>query len=91
VAAGRQIVAAHILPALAAGPPQGTTEPLLIYWDCYSVLRAAGDPRAPTVLAWGHDLLQALAAQIDDPAMRRAFLAQERPHRRIFAAVAAGK
>ena len=51
-----------------------------VYRTCYDVLRAAQDPRATDVLAAGHALLQAWAAQFDDEDRRRLFLANVPAH-----------
>jgi tetratricopeptide (TPR) repeat protein len=61
-------------------------EPLWIYWVCYRVLQASGDPRARELLSAGHAMLQERAAKIDDPATRRSFLENVVEHREISAA-----
>ena len=60
-------------------------EPFEVCWTCYRLLLAMGDPRAPEVLARAHDLVQARAAKLKDPAHRCAFLEDVWVHREIVA------
>ena len=59
--------------------------PVWIYLTCYLVLRANGDPHAPTILANAHRLLQEQAARIPDEALRRSFLENVAENREIVA------
>jgi tetratricopeptide (TPR) repeat protein len=68
------------------GSLEGAGGPHLIELTCYQVLARAADSRAPEVLRRAHGQLQAKAAAISDPAMRRSFLSQVPEHREIVAA-----
>lgn len=52
----------------------GATSSASVYMDCYIVLRAAQDNRAPLVLAAARQIINAKAAMISDPALQRSFL-----------------
>ena len=69
-----------ILPILAAHPYAGLDEPFLIYLTCYQVLSAAGEARAPIILAQGYALLQEYATQIRGDALRDSFLTHVGTH-----------
>jgi hypothetical protein len=60
--------------------------PFRIRLTCYRVLAATGDDLAPGVLRHAHDLLQARAARITDPALRHSFLENVIAHRDLIAA-----
>lgn len=74
-----------ILPVLAEQPHAGYNSPFFIYWICYQVLAANGDPRATTVLARGYDLLQQCAAPLD-ATTRHCFLTAVPVNRELIAA-----
>jgi tetratricopeptide (TPR) repeat protein len=61
-------------------------EPLRIYWSCYQVLQAAGDPAAAGILRSAHQKLQRWAAMIPDEELRRSYLEEVPWHREIAAA-----
>jgi predicted ATPase/class 3 adenylate cyclase len=57
-----------------------------IFWmslTCYRILQAGHDPRARATLQAAHDLLQAIAAGIDDDALRASFLQNVRCNREV--------
>ncbi|HNT23090.1 MAG TPA: tetratricopeptide repeat protein, partial [Anaerolineales bacterium] len=68
----------HIFaPQVPTDPIQwlmGATSSASVYMDCYIVLRAAQDNRAPLVLAAARQIIDAKAAMISDPALQRSFL-----------------
>jgi hypothetical protein len=76
----------EILAHLAAGTLDGAEEPMLVYLTCYQALQAAGDPRAPELLARAQGELQERAARIADPAARQLFLEQVPAHRALAVA-----
>lgn len=77
--------------ALAQHGLAAAREPFLVYWTCVRVLKAAGDPRAQTVLTTAYEMLQKVAQQLVDPRLRRSFLANVVVNRQIMdAAQAAG-
>ncbi|MBN1246413.1 MAG: tetratricopeptide repeat protein [Anaerolineae bacterium] len=53
---------------------EGSEEPYEVYWVCYEVLRANGDPRAASLLATAKQRLMAHADQISDMSLRQSFL-----------------
>ena len=71
------------------GTLEGAEGPLLIQLTCHQVLARAGDPRAAAVLTTAHAELQARAAAISDPALRRNFLDKIPEHHEIEATWAA--
>ena len=73
-------IVAHLA---AGGSLDGTEEPLLIPLSCYQALAAAGDPRAPEVLASAHAELQRQAGNISDPQARNGFLRLVPHHREL--------
>jgi hypothetical protein len=76
-----------ILGALAGGATlDGTEEPMRVRLTCWRALAAAGDPRAPAVLAQTHGLLVERAARITDAVRRRSYLERVPHHRDIVAA-----
>jgi predicted ATPase len=58
-------------------------EPVLVYLTCYQVLRAAGDPRAESVLRAGYSLLIERATQFVDEERRAQFLDNLPAHRTL--------
>jgi hypothetical protein len=52
---------------------QGAAEPLRVYAACAAVLRAAGDPRAATLLADAQGLIEVIAGSIADEEARRVY------------------
>lgn len=64
----------------------GTEEPLLIPLTAWWALAAAGDARAPALLAGAHAELMNQAARIGDPLARQRFLQAVPHHREIVAA-----
>ena len=78
----------EILSYLATEGLSGAAQPALIYWHCYRVLRAQGDPRAAALLAQASDLVQQQAARIEDKKLRHAYLHAEPTHRAIREEVA---
>ena len=67
------------------GRLRGTWDPFRIYLACYRVLRANADPRAASILAVGHGLLQEQASHIPDEALRRSFLENVAENRELAA------
>lgn len=61
----------------------GTEEPLRIYFTCYQVLAANGDPRAGELLGKAHRFLRQRAAQIVDLPQRNRYLNEVAAHRAI--------
>ncbi len=86
---------AHLAEILAylegGGVLRGTWDPFRIYLVCYRVLRANGDPRAASILATGHRLLQEQAGRIPDEALRRSFLENVAENRELAAEFAAAQ
>jgi len=76
---------ADILADLDNGTLAGTEEPVLVYLTCFQVLRAAGEPRAESVLAAGYALLSERAAQFDDPRRESLFIDNLPAHRTLVA------
>ena len=74
VAEARADLLKWLLPFLAGPPLPGSSEPLRLYWTCYSALRANDDPRADGILAAACALLQSRAALISDETRRRTFV-----------------
>ncbi len=86
VAAALHIVEQLLIQMHTPQALEGAGGPRLIEWSCCQVLMRAGDARAAQVLAHSHTQLQAKAAAISNPAMRRSFLTQVAEHREIVAA-----
>lgn len=63
-----------VLAVLAGQPVAGLDKPFRIYLTCFRVLEAGQDPRAPTILRRGYELLQNYASSITDDTLRRTFL-----------------
>ncbi len=77
----------QILEYLELNPGlDGTDEPLRVYLSCYHILRDSLDPRASGLLIGAQNLLQELAAKIDDRELRRSFLEHATTQREIVAA-----
>ena len=70
-------------------PRAGCDEPFQVYLTCYTVLSAAHDARAASILQTAHTLLMADAARILDPTTRRAFLENVAVHQALQQAYAA--
>ena len=64
-------------------------EPFVVYWRCVEVLKAAGDPRARTVLTAAYQLLQEIAQQLEDERLRHSFLEHVVVNRNLVAAAQA--
>jgi DNA-binding SARP family transcriptional activator/predicted ATPase len=77
--------AEQILTSLPQQANVGLYEPFGIYSTLYHVLTANADPRAATVLQQGYDLLQQVAAPLDE-ATRQRFLTAVPVNRRLVAA-----
>jgi predicted ATPase len=84
-----QATVEEILGYLETNPAlHGAEEPLWVYFVCYQVLQANGDPRAQEVLSAGHSLLQERADEIDDGSLRRSYLENVPYHCEIVQAYA---
>ena len=64
----------------------GTEEPMRVRLICWQVLAAAGDARAPQLLAHAHGALLERADRISDAARRAAYLQDIAYHRELVAA-----
>lgn len=64
-------------------------EPFMVYWNCVRVLKAAGDPRARTVLIAAYQFLQEIAQQLEDERLQHSFLAHVAVNRNLVAAAQA--
>lgn len=73
------------LPALAEQPHAGYNNPFFIYLTGYRVLAATGDTRAAALLQQGYDLLQQVAAPLDNETRQR-FLTAVPIHRDLVTA-----
>ena len=78
------------LPALAEQPHAGYNHPFFIYLTGYRVLAATGDARAALLLQQGYDLLQQVAAPLDDESRQR-FLTAVPIHRDLVTAYREGQ
>jgi tetratricopeptide (TPR) repeat protein len=78
-----QAYAADLLPHLTLENLRGIPQPFRVYLTCYRLLLASHDPRADSVLATAHRLLQERAATIEDDRLRRSFLENVAVHREI--------
>ena len=74
----------QILDYLATQPVLGAAQPALVYWNCYTVLRALDDDRAPALLAQVFEFVQGQAARIQDERLRRSYLHELPPHPAIL-------
>jgi tetratricopeptide (TPR) repeat protein/tRNA A-37 threonylcarbamoyl transferase component Bud32 len=81
----------EILSFLETRTLDGTDEPLRVYLTCYHVLKATQDPRAETILATAHNVLQERAGTIVDEELRRSFLRDVSVHREIVDQFSAGR
>lgn len=72
-----------ILLILQNHPLAGLDEPFQVYLTCYTVLTAATDTRATTILRTAHGLLMAYAERILDPTTRRSFLENVAVHQAL--------
>jgi len=79
----------EILNYLATESIDGAAQPVLVYWNCYAVLRAQDDPRAPLVLAEAFARMQRQAARIPDQRLRRCYLHNLPPHPAVMREVEA--
>lgn len=79
--------AREIVTRLAEQGSSGVELPLLVYWQCYMILRLAGSTdEAEATLQAAYDLLQERAQRIEDDTLRQAFLTRSPYHRQIVAA-----
>lgn len=69
----------------------GIHEQVRVYLTGFRSLQAVGDGRARRLLVQGHDLLQKLAAFLEDDRQRQAFLSEIPAHRELIAAWRAGQ
>ncbi len=74
----------QILDYLATQPLLGAAQPALVYWNCYTVLRALEDDRAPALLAQAFEFVQRQAARIQDEHLRHSYLHELPPHPAIL-------
>ncbi len=74
----------EVLDYLATHTLQGARQPFLVYLDCYRVLLANQDPRAPWVLREAYLHLQQQAAKIADDARRDSFLRNVPTHQALI-------
>lgn len=65
-------------------PLDFATEPLLMLWRCYLILKANQDERAPRLLATAYQQLQRQATTISDDELRQNFLTQVAHHQAII-------
>ncbi len=73
----------HAQPADRMHGLANTEEPFQVYLTCYEVLQALHDPRAATILAAAHGMLQGRATRIACEEERRSFLENVAAHRKI--------
>lgn len=73
-----------ILQHLAHQTLDGTEEPFLVYLTCYEVLQTSQSDRAQNLLQSAYEQLQARAAQITDPKLRRSFLENVTVHAQLM-------
>lgn len=74
-----------ILLYLTDGSLDGTDEPIRVYLTCYTVLKAARDPRTEKTLITAYNILQERAERIQDDGIRRSFLENVPAHRELIA------
>lgn len=72
-----------VMNYLSAQTLRGAAQPALIYWNCYTVLRTQGDPRAANLLESAFNLIQTQAANIQNERLRHAYLYGIPVHRQI--------
>lgn len=75
-----------VMDVVQRGETDGTFGGFQLELTAYRVLSAAGDARAPAVLARAHDALQQRAAAVNDDAVRTSFLQRVPAHRELMAA-----
>ncbi len=73
----------EILAHLAAESFSGAREPMLLYWNCYQVLKAVSDARASEFLESANQQLTELADKIKEPQLRRSFVENVPVHRAL--------
>jgi len=73
----------EILGYLATQSLRGAAQPALVYWNCYTVLRAQGDSRASNLLENARKLVQTQAANIQNERLRHAYVNAIPVHRQI--------
>jgi len=73
----------EMLTILPSHPLADFDEHFQVYSTCHTVLPANHDPRAAPLITTAHQLLMTYAAQLPDPAVRRAFLADVVTHRAV--------
>jgi hypothetical protein len=79
----------RVLEYLATHTLQGARQPFLVYLDCYRVLAANDDPRAPSLLREAYLLLQQQAHRIENGAWRKSFLQNIQAHQALIQAYCA--
>jgi len=73
----------RMLPVIRSPWFAAAVEFFRVFWACYQALAANGDSRAPEVLADAYHRLTARAGQIEDEAMRSAYVMRIDVHRAI--------
>jgi class 3 adenylate cyclase/tetratricopeptide (TPR) repeat protein len=81
-----QVHIEEILEHLKTRELDGVDQPVQVYLTCYTVLEALNDPRAKEVLDRAYDLLQTLAARIEDERLKVLFL-EEVPANRTLRSI----
>lgn len=79
-----KVYADQVLVYLEGQSLEGVQDVFRAYLNCYRVLRALDDPRAPDLLAETYAVLQEQACKISDSDSRRAFLENVAVHREIL-------
>jgi hypothetical protein len=82
-AAACRAIASILVHGPGGKPLIGVDSLRTIEWTCYQVLSATGDPEADKWLEHAHAELQASAARISDPSLRKSFLGNLPYHRDI--------
>ena len=78
--------AREIVAHLAEHGHAGVELPLLVYWQCYTILKLEGTAdEAQNVLSAAYNLLQEMAQRIQDESLRQGFLTNSPYHRQILA------
>lgn len=90
-AALAQAILAETLTILKQYGPSAVAEPFVAYWIGYQVLKATADPGVHIFLQEAYEKLQAVAAAIDEPAMRQTFLEHVTVNRMLIDAVHAAR
>lgn len=73
----------RMLPVIRSPWFAAAVEFFRVFWACYCALHANGDSRAPEVLADAYHRLTARAGQIEDEALRSAYVTRIDVHRAI--------